>query len=87
MVQSVAERKDRFQRVVLGEAYLVSFFSIAQSTAELTLLYPADIDLCVAAANAWRQLSEATFLTKGIWEIRTRTLLGTINGTVPPARG
>ncbi len=82
-----AERKDRFQRLVLGEAYLVSFFSIAQSAAELTLLYPGDIDLAVAAANAWQQLIEASFLTKGIWEIRTRALLGAINGTVPPARG
>jgi hypothetical protein len=55
-----AEREDRFQRVVLGEAYLISFLSIAQSTSELTVLYPGEIDLAVSAATAWQQLSEAS---------------------------
>jgi hypothetical protein len=73
------ERADRFQHHVLGEAFITSFFSIAQATSELTLLYPHCTDLTAAAINAWNQLSEASLWTKAVWEIRTRNLLGAIS--------
>jgi hypothetical protein len=73
------ERAGRFQRDVLGEAFTTSFFSIAQATAELTPSYPNRMELPSAAINAWNQLSEASFWTKAVWEIRTRNLLGAIN--------
>jgi hypothetical protein len=75
---SDAEKAERFQGVVLGESYLVSFFSIVQSTTELTALYPGDMDLVSAAIEAWKRLCEASLLTKAVWEMRTRRLLGVI---------
>lgn len=73
------ERAERFQRNVLGEAFITSFFSIAQATCELTLLYPSRTELHAAAISAWNQLSEASLWTKAVWEIRTRDLLGAIS--------
>jgi hypothetical protein len=73
------ERAAKFQEHVLGEAFITSFFSIAQATAELTLSYPNSMELPSAAINAWNQLSEASFWTKAIWEIRTRILLGAVS--------
>jgi hypothetical protein len=74
-----AEKEKRFMYDVVGTVYTVSFLSIAQSTAELTLLYPHDVELSVAVSNAWEQLRRTSFLTKAIWEIRTRSLLGMIS--------
>jgi hypothetical protein len=73
------ERADKFQHHVLGEAFTTSFVSIAQATAELTLLYPDCTELPSAAINAWNQLSEASLWTKAVWEIRTRSLLGAVS--------
>ncbi|MBI3208787.1 MAG: hypothetical protein HYZ37_07785 [Candidatus Solibacter usitatus] len=73
------EKEERFQRDILGESYLVSFLSISQSAAELTVRYPNDVELRCAAMNAWAQLSEASLLTKAVWEIRTKKLLGAIS--------
>jgi hypothetical protein len=77
-VGSDAQIEERFQYDVLGEAYTLNFLSIAQSTAELTQLYPNDMELPAAAVNAWNSLCQASLLTKAIWEIRTKSLLGVI---------
>jgi hypothetical protein len=73
-----SEVKERYQFAVAGEAYLTSFLSIAQCTAELTALYPNDMEIVAAASHAWNQLSGGSFVTKAIWELRTRRLLGAI---------
>ena len=77
-VASDAQIQERFQYDVLGEAYTLNFLSIAQSTAELTRLYPNDMELPAAAVDAWNSLCQASLLTKAIWEIRTKSLLGVI---------
>jgi hypothetical protein len=77
-VASDTQIEERFQYDVLGETYTLNFLSIAQSTAELTRMYPNDMELPTAALNAWNSLSQASLLTKAIWEIRTRSLLGVI---------
>jgi hypothetical protein len=77
-LSSDAAIKKRYEQDVVREAYLTSFFSIAQCTAELTTLYPLNIDIVEAASRAWSQLSIASFLTKAIWEIRTQKLLGAL---------
>jgi hypothetical protein len=70
--------KNRYEMEVKSEAYLTSFYSIAQCTAELTVLYPMDIEVVQIATKAWNDLSRASLLTKAIWEIRTRKLLGAL---------
>jgi len=70
--------KDRFQQNIAEVGFLISFISIVQSAAELTTLYPKDLDLQAAAVNAWTKLIHGSLLGKAIWEIRTRALLGII---------
>jgi hypothetical protein len=67
--------KRRYEHDVVSEAYLTSFMSIAQCTAELTTLYPNDMDLFDASIKAWTDLAVGSLLTKAVWEIRTRRLL------------
>ena len=50
--------------------------SIAQCTAELSVLYPNNIEIIEAACRAWEQLARASFFTKAVWELRTQKLLG-----------
>ena len=71
--------RERFEFDVQAESFTLSFLSVAQATAELATLYPGDVEITVAAANAWKTLAEASLLTKAIWEIRTRQLLGAIS--------
>jgi hypothetical protein len=47
--------------------------------AELTVLYPNSMEIIEAACRAWKQLSGASLVTKAVWEIRTRKLLGAIS--------
>lgn len=75
---SDADKEQKFQYEVTGECYTMSFLSIAQATAELTLRYPGEVDLSVAASDAWDQLRQVSFVPKAVWELRTRALLGII---------
>ncbi len=70
-----SEIRKSYQADVVGEAYYTSFMSIAQCTAELTVLYPDDVELAQAAGRAWNELAEASFLSMAIWEIRAKKLL------------
>jgi hypothetical protein len=74
-----SEVQNSYQHNVVGEAYITSFMSIAQCTAELTVLYPNNMDIIEAACSAWKQLSGASLITKAVWEIRTQKLLGAIS--------
>ena len=71
--------KDRYQHDVVSESYLMSYLSIAQCTAELTTLYPANLSLYEAALKAWADLAVGSLLTKAVWEIRTKELLKVID--------
>lgn len=72
------EVNERFQHIVASEAFMTSFLSVVQSTAELTVLYPVNVELPAAAVKAWNPLSKAHLLAKAIWAIRTQKLLGVI---------
>jgi hypothetical protein len=73
---SEARVQDTFQKEIASRAFVMSFLSMTQSAAELTVLYPGDLELGVAAVNAWNALCEGSLLGKVVWEIRTRQLLG-----------
>jgi hypothetical protein len=70
--------KAQYEHDVVSEAYLTSYLSIAQCTAELTTLYPNNMDLVGATTRAWKDLAVGSLLTKAVWEIRTRRLLGAL---------
>jgi hypothetical protein len=71
--------KNNYLQQVVSEAYITSFMSISQCTAELTVLYPKNMEIIEAACRAWKQLSGASLVTKAVWEIRTQKLLGAIS--------
>lgn len=71
--------KNSYLHRVVSEAYITSFMSISQCTAELTVMYPNNMEIIEAACRAWKQLSGASLITKAVWEIRTRKLLGAIS--------
>jgi hypothetical protein len=74
-----SEVRNRYQHAVVSEAYITSFMSISQGTAELSVLYPNNMDIIEAACRAWKQLSGASLITKAVWEIRTQKLLGALS--------
>src|ERR1019366_8568043 len=75
---SESEISERYRHDIVSEAYTMSLMGIAQSTAELISIYPGDLEILEAAHKAWTQLAVAHLLTKAVWEIRTRKLLGVI---------
>ena len=52
--------------------------SIAQSAAELTTLYPNDMELSAAVMRAWNELHDAHLLAIAVWNIRTKGLLDVV---------
>jgi hypothetical protein len=71
--------KNSYLQQVVSEAYITSFMSISQCTAELTVLYPNNMEIIEAAWRAWKHLSGASLITKAVWEIRTQKLLGAVS--------
>ncbi|OFV99263.1 MAG: hypothetical protein A3H28_02710 [Acidobacteria bacterium RIFCSPLOWO2_02_FULL_61_28] len=67
-----------FQKQVVGPSLIISFLSVIQSASELTCLYPCDIELSATVTEAWNLLTKYSLLGKVIWEIRAKTLLGSI---------
>ena len=52
--------------------------SIAQSAAELTTLYPNNMELASAVTRAWNELCGAHMLVNAVWNIRTKGLFGVV---------
>lgn len=73
-----SEIKRGYEIRVVSEAYIASFMSIAQCTAELSVLYPNNMEIIEVACRAWKLLMGASLVSKAIWEIRTQKLLGAI---------
>lgn len=71
--------RNTFHRKVEQPTYTLSLISLIQSAAELTTLYPADVELSAAVVKAWEVMSNGYLLGKAIWNIRTKRLLGIVN--------
>jgi len=69
---------NQFRQSVLGAAQIYSLLSVAQATAELTTLYPDNVDLRASTAKAWNELHNSHLLVNAVWNIRTKTLLGIV---------
>lgn len=69
---------EQFQKTIVGQAQIYSLISVAQATAELTTLYPDNVQLRAAATKAWNELHGAHLLVNAVWNIRTKALLGVI---------
>lgn len=74
-----AEVEKNFQQEVNTYARSYSFLSIAQTVAELMVLYPSDMELVAAVSDAWHDLNGSTFFVNAVWNLRTKELLGVIS--------
>lgn len=74
-ISSAEQLRSTFQKEVAARAYAISVLSIVQSAAEITILYPDEIDLMASVTEAWQELSEHFLLGRAIWNLRTRELL------------
>jgi hypothetical protein len=74
-----AQVHEMFQRSVLAPAQVYSLLSVAQAAAELTILYPHDIELAKVSSQAWNELHNANIVTTAVWNIRTKALFGIVS--------
>ena len=64
--------------ILVDSSIWIDFLSIVQSTSELIVLYPADVELRHAAIDAWTVLEERTIIGRAVWQFRAKKLLGII---------
>src|SRR5438128_2996623 len=74
----IAEIQKTFQQRIEADSQVYSLLSIAQSAAELTTLYPNDMELASAVTRAWNELHNAHILANAVWNIRTKGLFGVV---------
>ena len=75
----IAEIQKTFQQRIEADCQVYSFMSIAQSAAELTTLYPNDMELASAVTRAWNELHNAHLVADAVWNIRTKSLFGVVS--------
>jgi len=75
---SEAEIEKNFEQEVCAPAQVYSFLGIVQAVAELTTLYPNDMELVSGTTKAWTELLDSHLLVNAIWNIRTKALLGIV---------
>ena len=75
----IAEIQKTFQQRIEADCQVYSFMSIAQSAAELTTLYPNDMELASAVTRAWIELHNAHLVADAAWNIRTKSLFGVVS--------
>lgn len=70
-----AQIEDKFQMIVITPANVKSCICVAGATAELTLLYPDDVELSASATKLWNLISEANLLARIAWNLRGKKAL------------
>lgn len=75
---TTGEIEAMFQKQIAGRAIWVDFLSIVQSCAEMTTLYPGDVELRRCVTDAWSILAEKTMMGRAVWEFRAKNLLGVL---------
>jgi hypothetical protein len=70
--------EEMFQKEIAGPALWFDVLSIVQCCSELLDLYPSHVELARCCVDAWKPLSENTFIGRVIWKLRARKLLGVI---------
>jgi hypothetical protein len=75
---SEVDVEKKFQEEVNTYARAYNLLSIAQAAAELMVLYPNDMELAAAVADAWHDLNGSTFFVNAVWNLRTKEMLGIV---------
>lgn len=72
---SESQKKETFEKFFVSGAFSMSMLCILQATAELTVMYPNNMELPDIALRGWGILAKTDLLGKTVWDIRTRQLL------------
>lgn len=72
---SSAQIKDFYQRQVLEMPVIYSAIAAVQAATEIAAVYPAHLELLVAATKAWATLTRFSLLAVPVWEIRAKKIL------------
>jgi len=70
---------ETWQKEIAGPAMWLNVISVIQCCSEFIEIYPNDVELAKCCVEAWKPLSENTFIGRVIWGLRTRRLLGAIS--------
>jgi hypothetical protein len=69
---------EMYQKEIAGPAMWYDVISVIQCCSEFVGIYPKDVELARCCTEAWKQVSENTFIGRIIWDLRTKALLGVI---------
>lgn len=69
---------EMWQKEIAGPAIWLDVISVIQCCTEFLAIYPNDVELARCCVEAWKPLSENTFIGRVVWEMRSRELLGAI---------
>ncbi len=70
---------EMWQKEIVGPAMWLNVISVIQCCSEFLAIYSNDVELARCCVEAWKPLSENTFIGRVIWGLRTRKLLGAIS--------
>ncbi len=70
---------ETWQKEIAGPAMWLNVISVIQSCTEFLAIYPNNVELARCCVEAWKPLSENTFIGRVLWGLRTRKLLGAIS--------
>jgi hypothetical protein len=68
--------RELYAKDISEPAILYSVIGIAECATELLTLFPAEIELRVAACEAWKTLESSSLLCRVLWEIRAKGIVG-----------
>lgn len=72
------KKEETFNKLVSSPAVSFSFLCIIQACAELTTLYPDDVELRAGVTEAWDYPASGYLIGMAVWGLRTKSLLGAI---------
>lgn len=68
--------REMYAKDVAEPAILYSVIGIVECATEILTLCPGDVELRVAASEAWKTLDSASLLGRVLWEIRAKDIVG-----------
>ena len=75
---TTSQIKEMWQKEIAGPAMCLNVISVIQCCTEFLAIYPNDVELARCCVEAWKPLSDNTFIGRVVWELRAMKLLGAI---------
>jgi len=76
---STGQITETWHKEIADPAIWLDMISVIECCCEFLTVYPNDVELARCCVEAWKPLTENTFIGRAIWQLRTRKLLGAIS--------